>query len=107
MAGHNILTLGATAADMNFVQQYKNLGVGLESDIDSSDECDGDEHGSASDDSNSDESDSDGNQSSSSELSNLNNAGMSGILLRQTVQLTCSFVCVADDHPRKCSRHAT
>ena len=90
MAGHDVLTLGATAADMNFVQQYKNLGVGLEPDVDSADECDGGEHGSAGDDSNGDESDSDGDQSSSSEQSNLNNAGMSGISLRQTVRLTCA-----------------
>ena len=83
MAGCDILTLGATAVDVDFVQQYKSLGIDLESDIDSSGESEdgGDESNVASDNSRSDESDSDSGGAGSSGLSNSDNtlAGVSGV----------------------------
>lgn len=94
------MTLGATPVDVDFVQQYKSLGVDLEFDS----ELDGDESNPSSNDSgdsSSDESDSGSDNPSSSELSDLDNTGMSGI----PVLLTCSFTHVTDDHPSKRRRH--
>lgn len=101
MAGHDILTLGATDVDMDFVQQYKSLGVGLESDS-KPDGDEGNDGSNDSDNSSSGESDSDDDGPSGSELSDLDNTGMSDV----SVLLTYSFVRVTDDHPQKRSKHA-
>jgi hypothetical protein len=79
--------------DVDFVQQYKSLGMDLESDS----ELDGNESNPSGD-----ESDSGSDSPSSSKLSDWDNTGMPGI----PVFLTCSFTHVTDDHPSKCHRHA-
>ena len=107
MAGHGIFTLGATPVDVDFVQQYKNVGVDLESESDiyssgdskcysspsSNNDCDP-----ASDDFSSDD---DSDDPSSSELSDLDSTGKSDI----PALLTCSFVHATDDCPQKCNKH--
>ena len=88
MAGHDILTLGATVMDTDFVKQYKNMGIDVDLEHDSGGN---DEGGSTSDDSSSDES---GNDPSRSDVCSL--------------VLTCSFaqttihVNAADMESRNC-----
>lgn len=95
MAGHDILTLGATAMDVDFVQQYKRLGVGLEPGKGSSGDSEhgGDNSDPASDDSRSNESGSNSDDPSSSELSDLDSTGMSEG--HHDVHVMCSF-CACD-----------
>ena len=100
--------------DMDFVQQYKNLGVVLDSADDSLDDskCDGDSNYES--DPSCDDAGSDGRGSdcggcgsyhdnpSSSELSNLDSMGMSVVPM-----LSSAFICVVtDDRPCKHRRHA-
>ena len=93
MAGQDILTLGVTAIDVDFVQQYKRLGMGLEPGKGPSgnSEHGGDNSDPASDDSRSDESGSNSDNPSSSELSDLDSTGMS----EGPVHVICSF-CACD-----------
>ena len=100
MAGCDILTLGATAMDMDFVQQYKNLGVALDSADESSDDSKCDDPGC--DNSGSDGSGSDRDDPSSSELSDLDSMGTSVVPM-----LSFAFICVVTgDRPSKRRRHA-
>ena len=100
MAGHDILTLGATVMDTDFVKQYKNVGMDVDLEHDSGGN---DEGGSTSDDSSSDES---GNDPSVSELSGMDDTGMSDVC---SLVLTCSFaqttihINAADMESRNCN----
>ena len=111
IVGHDILSLGASPVDAEFVRQYNDMAVDVESDFSSSDDSD---HSSEASDDDSDEeinntikssSDSDSETSSNdeSDLTDLEDIGISNV---QAVFIYYSLAGVTDrPHPSKRRRH--